>query len=100
MPKLSRSISDETRASFSSRATWMIPPSKTETQAEILVFVRDQDGHFRFIPGAQLVEAAYSYNSRTAVIRRVMLRHQHHLPIVVAEANAQQALMGDAGFEC
>ena len=76
------------------------PAEQPQTQPEILVFIRDQDRHFRFIPGAQLVEPAHSYNSRTAAILQVMLRHQHYLPVVVTEANAEQALMSDAGAEC
>ena len=75
------------------------PAEQARTQSEILVVVRDHDRYFRFIADAQFVEPAYSDNSWTVAILRIVLRHQDHLPVVVSEANADKALMGDAGAE-
>ncbi len=66
------------------------------SQTEILILIGNQDRDFSFIPRVKLVHAPDRHDGALSCVGIGALGDQRHFAVVVAETDAEQALMGHA----
>ena len=74
-------------------------PQKLRAQAVVLTLVAYGQGELGFVRSMQLAQASHAEDFRLAVFGVAALDYKHHLAIVVDEADAAKALVGDALVE-